>query len=57
MNHHLCYGWEKLFSACDYAVGSAETPQERLAGAVSGGVHLLKRENLPNDEAWKKVEA
>jgi hypothetical protein len=52
----LNYGWEKLFSACHYAVGSSETPQKRLAAVVADNIMYLRRENLPSDEAWSRVQ-
>ena len=51
----LTYGWEKLYSACYDSVGSAESPQKRLAGAVAYGIIHLRRENLPTDETWERV--
>ena len=52
----LNYGWEKLFSACHYAVGSSETLQERLAAAVSSDLIHLRREDVPSDEVWERLE-
>jgi hypothetical protein len=51
----LNYGWEKLFSACHYAVGSSATVQARLAAVVSSDLHLLRRDDLPSDETWGRV--
>ena len=52
----LNYGWEKLFSACDYAIASAESPQKRLEGVVGGILHL-KREDVPSNQVWNRLEA
>ncbi len=52
----LNYGFEKLFSACHNAIGSTETPQKRLASAVSYNLTYLERENLPSDEAWECLQ-
>ena len=52
----LNYGWEKLFCACDYAVGSNETLQAWLAAAISSNVHLLSRDDLPSDVAWARLK-
>jgi len=50
----LAYGWEKLFSACHYAVGSNQTPQRRLAAVMSIYVLNLEHKDLPNLEAWER---
>jgi hypothetical protein len=52
----LNYGFEKLHSACHTAIGSSETPQKRLASAVSFNLTYIRRENLPNEEAWEQVQ-
>jgi hypothetical protein len=52
----LNYGWEKLFSACHYAVGSNETPQKRLAASISYNLIQLKREDLQDDETWERLK-
>jgi len=52
----LNYGWEKLFSGCQYAVGSDAALQQRLAAVVSDDIMYLRRENLPSDEAWERVK-
>ena len=56
MELDLTYGWEKLFNACHYAAGSRETPQKRLAAIVADDILVLRRENLPSDEAWSRVQ-
>jgi hypothetical protein len=56
MDLDLTYAWEKLFNACRYAVGSGETPQKRLAAVVADDLIVLRRENLPSDEAWSRVQ-
>jgi hypothetical protein len=52
----LNYGWEKFFSACHYAIGSCEPVQMRLASSISSNIHLLRRDDLPSDEAWERVQ-
>jgi hypothetical protein len=52
----LTYGSERLFSACEYAIGSTETPQKRLAAIVSSDIMYLRREHLPSDEAWARIK-
>lgn len=52
----LNYAWEKLYSACSGAVGSSETPQQRLASAVSAGLIHLKSDDFPNSELWERLK-
>jgi hypothetical protein len=49
------YAWEKLFSALRYAVGSTESPQERLASVVSEAT-LLRVDDLPNEPLWEQLQ-
>jgi hypothetical protein len=51
----LLYGWEKLSDVCQHLDGSGETLQKRLAAVVSSDLLVLRRENLPNDEVWRRV--
>ena len=52
----LIYGFEKLSAACHNAIGSTDTPQKRLASAVSDNLNYLERENLSSDEAWENLQ-
>src|ERR1700676_791451 len=51
----LLYGWEKLSDACKRGDSGDETPQKRLPAAVSRDLLVLRRENLPNDEVWRRI--
>jgi hypothetical protein len=44
------YAFEKLTDALSYAVGSSASVQERLAGAYSSGVYLLRDEHVPDGD-------
>jgi hypothetical protein len=50
------YAFEKLYTACETAIGSGETLQQRVAGAMLFNVHLLKADEFRDKELWKRVE-
>lgn len=53
----LNYAWEKLYLSLRYAVSSNDIVQSRLASVISGGVHLLSKDDLPkDDESWEKLQ-
>jgi len=40
----------------DYAIGSDDSVQERLAGVVADSVNHLTRDDFPNEELWIRVQ-
>lgn len=52
----LNYGWEKLFLACDFAVGSTDTPQKRLQNIACFDIINLRREDLPSHDSWERLQ-
>jgi hypothetical protein len=49
------YGYEKFSGALNYAIGSTDSVQERLANVASEVCHL-ERDSFPNDELWQQFE-
>ena len=49
------YVFEKLYSALEYAVGTSDSPQERLARAYSSGVYLLQHETVADEKLRQRL--
>lgn len=50
------YPWEKLYSACSAAIGSARSPQERLRYAAWEVSLLLSNADISDKELRKRME-
>ncbi len=52
----LNYGWEKFFSAVYSSIGSELTPQERLANSYVFDIIHVRREDVPSEEIWERIQ-
>lgn len=52
----LHYGWERFFSAIHGSIGSQESPQQRLAHSYCFDIIHVRREDVPSDETWQRIQ-
>jgi hypothetical protein len=50
------YAWEKFFSAVYGSIGSERSPQDRLADSYVFDIIHVRREDVPNDEVWERIQ-
>lgn len=50
------YGWEKFFSAVYGSIGSERSPQDRLADSYVFDIVHVRREDVPSDETWERIQ-
>lgn len=52
----LNYGWEKFFSAVYGSIGSGLSPQDRLANSYVFDIIHVRREDVPSEEIWERIQ-
>src|SRR5260370_18979308 len=52
----LNYGWEKFFSVVYGSIGSELPPQDRLANSYVFDIIQVRREDVPSEEIWERIQ-